>query len=216
MKRLHPHLLIILFVFSQLNPMDRQESIFSFQDIKSFVKENPVSAFIAAMIIPTFLLIYYKKYIQSTLHQEPKLDIGTQSLWLKTGDDKIIEIDEERIKKYPVLDYYMDRFGHSNSKSSPLSIGNEEGLTSLLSQDIGNFLDKMALFFPKKKDFDKDFDIVIPDELSPFEVDNLLPKEASINIAHFLQRLNPNPAFLLSRMVYHTQSPLVVRHENKY
>src|SRR5438876_365899 len=113
MKRLHPHLLIILFVFSQLNPMDRQESIFSFQDIR-------------------------------------------------------------------------------------------------------NFLDKMALFFPKKKDFDKDFDIVIPDELSPFEVDNLLPKEASIYIAHFLQRLNPNPAFLLSRMVYHTQSPLVVRHENKY
>jgi len=150
--------------------MDRQESIFSFQDIKGFVRENPVSAFIAAMIIPTFLLIYYKKYIQSTSHQEPKSGMHTQSLELKTCDDKII----------------------SNSKSSPLSIGDKEGLKLLLSQDMGNFLDKMSLYYIN-------IDLVL---------NKFLPKNLNIKIANFLQRLHPDPTFLLSHIVHHARISL--------
>jgi WD40 repeat protein len=230
MKR-NLHMLVLIFAFSQLNPMDRQENIFSLQDIKIFIKENPVVSFIAAIGVPTFLLLCYKKFITfpkalqfshsvqnknaNSLNQSSD-DIQV-SLWIKPGDGDLIGLTSQDLEKYPVLDYYAVRFGSKNSKDAPLKIRTKKGLNELLSKKVGDFFREMALNSSEKQlltiDAKKQQEIK---EINFDEIYERVSTDISICMAYFLQSLSKDPGFLLTETAYHDVYPIAAKHQDKY
>ena len=181
------HVLIIIFAFSQLNPMDRHENIFSLQDIKVFIKKNPVVSFIAAIGIPSFLFFCYKKCIKPYIFPLIAQQHNTKKLlWVKASRGETFEIKPADLAQYPLLDYYVTRFGYANSKEFPLAIDNKEGL-KLLSQKV--FLQQIS---------------------------ENVTKDVSVNIARFLQRLLPDKGFLLTTMMLHNGDPMDTEYQDKH
>jgi hypothetical protein len=115
--------------------------------------------------------------------------------WIKPKGKKAYAIDKYQAREYPLLRYYISRFGYANTKETPLLIGDKKQLEELKTKQVDSFLYDCSQFFSHKKsaEITPEWKLKLEDAVA---VKQNLPGDVNGYIVRFLKRLSDNKKLL--------------------